>query len=197
MQGYSSRHLRVFVVDDHDIVRRGLLDLLTKRDITVVGHSGSAVQSTQRILELRPDVMVLDVHLSDGSGVQVCRDVRSVDSSITGVLLTAAGDDEALILSVLAGAAGSVTKLAGTSDVVDAVRRVGAGRSLPGAALTQAVRDDLSAVAASLEPPLTARQEDALSLVLAGHTDQQVAEGLQQPLQEVRAEVAQLIARLT
>lgn len=197
MQEYGARHLRVFVLDDHDIVRRGLLDLLTKRDITVIGDSGSAEQATRRILELRPDVMMLDVHLQDGSGVQVCRDVRSVEPSIKGVLLTAAADDEALMLSVLAGASGYVVKLAGTADVVDTVRRVGAGRTVLGAALVEGAREELMARAARLEPPLSARQTDVLSLVLAGHSDQQVAETLRESVPEIRADVEQLTTRLT
>lgn len=197
MQGYATRHLRVFVLDDHAIVRRGLLDLLTKRDITVVGDSGSAVQARRRILALRPDVMVLDVQLPDGSGVQVCRDVRAADPSIAGLLLTSAGDDEALALSVLAGAKGSVIKLAGTTDIVDAVRRIGAGQSLLGTALDDRIRDNLLARANSLEPPLTVRQAQALPLVLVGQTDQQIAAGLQLSLDVVRDEVTQLIARLS
>jgi two-component system response regulator DevR len=197
MQGYSSRKVRVFVLDDHDIVRRGLLDLLTKGDITVVGDVGSAAQATPRILELRPDVMVLDVQLQDGSGVQVCRDVRSVDPSISGVLLTSAGDQEALILAVLAGAAGAVVKLAGTLDIVEAVRRVGAGRALLGPADTERVAHHLRARAESLDPPLTPQQAETLAFVLAGHTDQQIAAQQQQPLAPVRDEVTRLIARLT
>jgi two-component system response regulator DevR len=197
MQGYGSRFVRVFVLDDHDIVRRGLLDLLTKGDITVVGDAGSAVQAPQRILELRPDVMVLDVQLPDGSGVQVCRDVRSVDPSISGVLLTSAGDQEALILSVLAGAAGALVKLAGTSDIVEAVRRVGAGRALLGRADVERVGHQLQARADILDPPLTPHQAETLQLVLAGHTDQEIAAERQQPQGQVRDDVAQLIARLT
>jgi len=197
MEGYGSRLVRVFVLDDHDIVRRGLRDLLTKRDINVVGDAGSAAQATRRILELRPDVMVLDVQLQDGSGVQVCRDVRSVDPSIRGVLLTSAGTEEALILSVLAGAAGAVVKLAGTTDIVGAVRRVGAGRALLDHAETQRVGDRLRARAENLDPPLTTGQAETLSLVLAGDTDQQIASERQQPLTLVRDEVALVIARLT
>jgi len=197
MQGYGSRFVRVFVLDDHDIVRRGLLDLLTKGDINVVGDAGSAAQAPQRILELRPNVMVLDVQLPDGSGVQVCRDVRSVDPSISGVLLTSAGDQEALILSVLAGAAGAVVKLAGTSDIVEAVRRVGAGRALLGRADVERVGHQLQARADILDPPLTPQQAETLQLVLAGHTDQQIATERQQPQGQVRDDVAQLIARLT
>ncbi len=197
MQGYGSRLLRVFVLDDHDIVRRGLLDLLTKRDIMVVGDAGSAAEATRRILELQPHVMVLDVQLQDGSGVQVCRDVRSVDPSIRGVLLTSAGDEEALILSVLAGAAGAVVKLSGTTDIIGAVRRVGAERALLDDADTQRVGDHLRARAENLDPPLTPAQAETLSLVLKGHTDQQIASERQQPLTVVRDEVALLIARLT
>ena len=198
MQGYRSRKVRVFVLDDHDIVRRGLLDLLTKRDIIVVGDSGSAVEAVPRILELRPHVMVLDVQLQDGSGVQVCRDVRSADPSIRGVLLTSAGDQEALILSVLAGAAGALLKLTGTPDIVDAVRRVGSGRALPGQADTERVGENLvRSRAESLDPPLSPPEAEILELVLAGRTDQQIADERRQPLATIRDEVARLIARLT
>jgi len=197
MQGYGAHEVRVFVLDDHDIVRRGLLDLLTKRDINVVGDAGSAEQATRRILELRPHVMVLDVQLQDGSGVQVCRDVRSADPSIKGVLLTSAGDEEALVFSVLAGAAGALIKLSTTMDIVDAVRRVGAGRALQERADLDRVGDNLRARAETLDPPLTPAQAETLSLVLAGHTDQQIATELDQPSPLVRDEVALLIERLT
>jgi len=197
MQGYVTPLVRVFIVDDHDIVRRGLRDLLTTRDITVVGDTGSAAQATHRILELRPHVMVLDVQLQEGSGVQVCRDVRSVDPSISGVLLTSAGDEEALMLSVLAGAAGAVGKLSGTHDIVEAVRRVRAGRPLRDHTETERVADHLHARAENLDPPLTPHQAETLSLVLTGHTDQQIATERHQPVALVRDEVALLIERLT
>lgn len=197
MRGYGSREVRVFVLDDHDIVRRGLLDLLDKRDITVVGDSSSAVQATHSIPELHPQVMVLDVQLQDGSGVQVCRDVRSVDPSIKGVLLTSAPDEEALTLAVLAGAAGALLKLSPTTDIVDAVRRLGAGRKLLTTADAERVGDRVRARAEKLDPPLTTQQAELLALVLAGHTDQQIASEREQPLTVVRDEVLLLIARLT
>jgi len=197
VQGYESRLVRVFVVDDHDIVRRGLLDLLTKGDINVVGDEGSAAHATRRILEHRPDVMVLDVQLQDGTGVQVCRDVRSQDPSIQGLLLTSAPDEEAVALSVLAGAAGAMVKLAGTAGIVEAVRRVGSGRALLHRADTERARNDLHARAESLDPPLTPQQAETLSHVLAGQTDQQIAEERHEELAVVRDQVAHLIARLT
>jgi two-component system response regulator DevR len=128
MQGYTMKSIRVFVVDDHDIVRRGLIDLLSvKRDITVVGESSSAGSAVQRILDLKPDVMVLDRQLQDGTGIQVCRKVRSVDPSIHGLLLTSASDDEALLATLLAGASGYGTKLVNTASILDGIRRIGVG----------------------------------------------------------------------
>lgn len=197
VQGYVSRFVRVFVLDDHDIVRRGLLDLLTKRDISVVGDSGSAAEATRMILDLRPHVMLLDVQLQDGSGVQVCRDVRSADPSIKGVLLTSAGDEEALMLSVLAGAAGAVVKLSGTTDIVEAIRRTREGKALLDQAEKERVRDRVHARAEQLDPKLTPREAETLSLVLAGHTDQEIATKRHQPLSLVRDQVALIIARLT
>jgi two-component system response regulator DevR len=128
----------------------------------------------------------------------VCREVRSDDPSIKGVLLTSAGDQEALMLSVLAGAAGALVKLSGTPDIVDAVRRVGSGRALVGQADTERVAQDLvRGRAESLSPPLDPQQVEILELVLTGRTDQQIAAERQQPLAVVREGVAGLIARLT
>ena len=197
MQGYGHGFVQVFVLDDHAIVRRGLIDLLSKPDIFVVGDSGSAVEATRRIPELRPDVMLLDVHLQDGNGVQVCRDVRSVDPQIKGLLLTAAGEEAATVMSALAGAAGSLPKLVGTLDITDSVRRVAAGQPIPGGVPAERRRELVLERAESLDPPLSTRQRQELSLVLDGHTDQQLADRLQEPLTDVRAGVAELIARLT
>ena len=96
MDSYVPRYHRVFLVDDHDIVRRGLRDLLvTANDIDVVGDSASARESVPQILRLDVDVVLLDLHLQDGSGIEVCRAVRAVKPSVSGLLLTASGDDEA------------------------------------------------------------------------------------------------------
>jgi DNA-binding NarL/FixJ family response regulator len=131
MQGFVSRGLRVYLLDDHDLVRRGLVDLLSsKRDITVVGDSASAVVAVKSILDLQPDVMVLDVRLQDGSGIEVSRKVRAVQPGIRALMLTASDDDDALVAALLAGAAGYLTKLSRSLDVLDTLRAVGAGRSL-------------------------------------------------------------------
>src|SRR6059058_2080961 len=117
--------IRVYLLDDHEVVRRGLRELLeAEGDIEVVGESGSAVDAEHRIPALRPDVAVLDGRLPDGSGVDVCREIRSVDPSIQALILTSYEDDEALFAAIMAGAAGYVLKQIKGNDLVDAVRRV-------------------------------------------------------------------------
>src|SRR5262249_58708363 len=123
--------IRVYLLDDHEVVRHGLRDLLERDgDMEIVGESGSAVDAEHRIPALRPDVAVLDARLPDGSGVDVCRDVRSVDPSIQALILTSYEDDEALFAAIMAGAAGYVLKQIRGNDLVDAIRRVAAGQAL-------------------------------------------------------------------
>src|SRR6478609_7348251 len=136
--------IRVFLLDDHEVVRRGLADLLqASGDIEVVGESGSAQEATRRIPALRPDVAVLDARLPDGNGIDVCRDVRSIDPSIHGLILTSYDDDEALFAAIMAGAAGYVLKQIRGTDLVETVRRVAAGQSMLDPAVTQQVLDRL------------------------------------------------------
>src|SRR3954468_23269354 len=132
--------IRVFLLDDHEVVRRGLADLLQAAgDIEMVGESGSAQEATRRIPALRPDVAVLDARLPDGSGIEVCREVRAVDSSIRGLILTSYDDDEALFAAIMAGASGYVLKQVRGPDLVDAVRQVAAGNSLIDPSMTAKV----------------------------------------------------------
>src|SRR5215218_2238077 len=110
--------IKVFLLDDHEVVRRGLKDLLeSDGDIEVVGMSGSAAEAVRRIPALRPDVAVLDARLPDGTGIEVCRDVRSVDPMLNCVILTSYDDEEALRGAVLAGASGYVLKEIGGMDL--------------------------------------------------------------------------------
>src|SRR6478609_12017540 len=136
----SEGTVRVYLLDDHEVVREGLRALLESHDdIEVVGDSGSAVEATHRIPALRPDVAVLDARLPDGSGIDVCRDIRAVDPTIKGLILTSYEDDEALFAAIMAGAAGYGLKQIRGTDLVDAVRRVAAGQSLLDPAVTQRV----------------------------------------------------------
>ena len=122
---------RIFLVDDHELVRRGLREILTEAGgIEIVGESGLAREAARRIPALRPDVALLDARLPDGSGIEVCREIRSRDPSIHAIILTSYDDNEALTASVLAGASGYILKQIHGPDLAEAVRRVAAGESL-------------------------------------------------------------------
>ena len=168
----DSRPIRVYLLDDHEVVRQGLRALLeSSGDIQVVGESGSAVDATNRIPALRPDVAVLDGRLPDGSGIEVCRAVRAVDPTIRALILTSYDDDEALFAAIMAGAAGYVLKEIRGSDLVSAVHQVAAGNSLIDPALTARVLDRVR------NTPETAPELSSLTdqeLKILGH----IAEGL-------------------
>lgn len=195
MTSYVRRYLRVYLLDDHDLVRRGLADLLLPAtDIDVVGSSGSAREAVRAIPELEVDVMVLDLRLQDGTGVEVCRAMRSVDPSITGLLLTSSEDDEALIAALLAGASGYVIKLASNSDIISAIRRVGSGKPLMDPASAERVSQDLLTV--ELRPPLADDERAMLGHVLGGLTDPQIAEQMGIPLDRASNEITGLVTRI-
>ena len=127
----SPTKINVFLLDDHEIVRRGVRELLeAEDDIVIVGEASTAAEALQRIPAVRPDVAVLDVRLPDGSGVEVCREVRSQQPELACLLLTSFSDDDALFEAIMAGAAGYVLKQIRGNDLVSAVRRVARGESL-------------------------------------------------------------------
>src|SRR4051812_15936830 len=123
--------IRVFLLDDHEVVRRGLRELLeSEDDLVVVGEAGTAEEAYGRIPATSPNVAVLDVRLPDGDGVDVCREIRSRHAEIACLMLTSFADDEALFSAIMAGAAGYVLKQIRGSELVNAVRRGGAGGAL-------------------------------------------------------------------
>lgn len=193
------RMIRVFLLDDHEVVRRGLCELLQREgDIEVVGESGSAQEAARRIPALRPDVAILDARLPDGNGIDVCRDVRAVDSSIKGLILTSYEDDEALFAAIMAGAAGYVLKQIRGTDLVDAVRRVAAGQSLLDPAITQRV---LERIRHGVEEPrelksLTEQERRILEYVAEGLTNREIAAKMFLAEKTVKNYVSSLLAKL-
>src|SRR5919112_2569370 len=132
MMRTNDESVRVFLLDDHEIVRRGLKELLeSEGDIEVVGESGLAREAARRIPALRPDVAVLDGRLPDGSGIDVCREIRSQHPEIAALILTSYDDDEALFSAIMAGAAGYVLKQVRGNDLLQTVRRGGGGIASP------------------------------------------------------------------
>ncbi|CUR58652.1 Two component transcriptional regulatory protein devR (luxR/uhpA-family) [metagenome] len=191
--------ITVFLLDDHEVVRRGLRELLeADGDIVVVGESGLAQEATARIPALRPDVAILDGRLPDGSGVDVCREVRSVDPAIRALILTSYDDDEALFASILAGASGYVLKQITGHDLLDTVRRVAAGQSLIDPSLTARVLDRVrnGAPEASELAGLTDREREILELIAEGMTNRQIGERLFLAEKTVKNYVSSLLAKL-
>jgi DNA-binding NarL/FixJ family response regulator len=192
--------VRVFLLDDHEVVRRGLKDLFDSEEgFEVVGESGSAKEAEAIIPALRPDVAVLDGRLPDGSGVDVCRSIRSVDPSIRAIILTSYDDDEALFAAIMAGAAGYVLKQIMGNDLLDVVRKVADGQSLLDPAVTQRVLDRLRDGGAS-EPAelraLTPQERRILELVAEGLTNRQIGEKLFLAEKTVKNYVTSILTKL-
>ena len=138
--------IKVFLLDDHEVVRRGVRELLegeSRGEIGVAGEAGTAEEALRRLPAVRPDVAILDVRLPDGNGVEVCREIRSRHPEIQCLMLTSFADDEALFDAIMAGAAGYVLKQVRGSDLVDSVRRVASGQSLLDPTVTATVLDRL------------------------------------------------------
>ena len=194
------RPIRVYLLDDHEMVRRGLSLLFDSQDdIEVVGESGSAKEAEARIPALRPDVALLDGRLPDGSGVEVCRAVRSVDPSIKAIILTSYDDDEALFSSIMAGASGYVLKQIIGLDLVEVVRKVAAGQSLLDASVTQRVLERIR----SGEPTgpaelksLSPQELRILELITQGMTNRQIGAELFLAEKTVKNYVTKILGKL-
>ena len=173
--------IRVFLVDDHEVVRAGLREMLeTAGGFSVVGEAGSAEEAIRLVEGVGPDVAVLDVRLGDGNGVEVCREIRARLPAARCIMLTSFADDEALFDSIMAGASGYVLKQLRGSDLVDAIRRVAAGQSLLDPAVTTQVLERIRRGDESDEliGHLTDQERRILDLIGEGCTNRQIAERL-------------------
>jgi DNA-binding NarL/FixJ family response regulator len=189
----------VFLLDDHEVVRTGLRALLEAcEDIEVVGEADTVAEALVRIPATQPNVAILDVRLPDGSGVEVCREVRSASPDIACVMLTSYADDEALIASIMAGAAGYVLKQVGSLDLLDTIRRAGAGESLLDPNLTDRVLERLRD-GPKTDPrlaSLTPQERKILDLIAEGYTNRQIAENMFLAEKTVKNYVSNLLAKL-
>jgi DNA-binding NarL/FixJ family response regulator len=191
--------IRVFLVDDHEIVRRGVRELLeTEDDIEVVGEAGTVEQAVHRVPVASADVALLDVQLPDGTGVEVCRELRSAQPDLHCIMLTSFSDDEAMLDSVVAGAKGYLLKQVRGSDIVDAVRRVAAGESLLDPVVTARVVERLRRGPEEDERlrELTGQERKILDLLADGLTNRQIAEQLFLAEKTVKNYVSNLLAKL-
>jgi DNA-binding NarL/FixJ family response regulator len=189
---------RVFLLDDHELVRRGIRDLLeSEDDLEVVGEAGTAEEAYGRIPATTPHVAVLDMRLPDGDGIDVCREIRSRHPEIACIMLTSFSDDEAVYAAILAGAAGYLLKQVRGNDLVDAIRRVAAGESLLDPAVTTRVlerlrhKDDEDPLAA-----LTDQERAILELIAEGLTNRQIGERMFLAEKTIKNYVSNMFSKL-
>jgi DNA-binding NarL/FixJ family response regulator len=198
-EGANAPTVRVFLLDDHEVVRRGVRDLLdAEDDIEVVGEAGTADEALLRIPAAAPDVAVLDVRLPDGNGVEVCREIRSRHPEVSCLMLTSFADDEALFDSIMAGASGYVLKQVRGADLVESVRRVAGGQSLLDPSVTERVLERLrrSAAASPSGVDLTERERRILDLLAEGLTNREIGERLYLAEKTIKNHISHLLAKL-
>ncbi|WP_035847245.1 response regulator [Kitasatospora azatica] len=192
--------IRVFLLDDHEVVRRGVHELLSvEPDIEVVGEAGTAAEALSRIPAVNPDVAVLDVRLPDGNGVEVCREIRSRRPEIRCLMLTSFSDDEALFDSIMAGASGYVLKAIRGTDLLSAVRDVAAGKSLLDPVATSRVLERLRAGGEQEDEKLaqlTKQERRILDLIGEGMTNRQIGNELHLAEKTVKNYVSSLLAKM-
>ncbi|MEV0490972.1 response regulator transcription factor [Streptomyces atratus] len=193
--------IAVFLLDDHEVVRRGVHELLSvEDDIEVVGEAGTAADALVRIPATRPDVAVVDVRLPDGSGVEVCREIRSLDDSIHCLMLTSYADDEALFDAIMAGASGYVLKAIRGSELLNAVRDVAAGKSLLDPVATARVLERLSERKKGRGDDklasLTEQERKILDLIGEGLTNRVIGERLHLAEKTIKNYVSTLLSKL-
>ena len=191
--------VRVFLVDDHEVVRRGVAELLqAEADIEVVGEAGTAAQARSRIPVTHPDVVLLDVRLPDGSGIDVCRELRPIMPETHFLMLTAYDDDQAMYAAVIAGASGYVLKDVRGSGLIDSVRQVAAGRSLLDPSLSRKAVERMRDT--KHQDPrlavLSVREREVLALIADGMTNRQIGETLSLAEKTVKNYVSSLLSKL-
>ena len=191
--------IKVFLLDDHELVRRGLRDLLeSEADLEVVGEAGTAADALSRIPATAPDVAVLDVRLPDGNGVEVCREVRSRHPEVQCLMLTSFADDEALFEAIMAGASGYVLKQIRGTDLVETIRKVAEGHSLLDPVVTRRVLERLRTGPEEDErlTRLTEQERRILELIAEGLTNRQIAERIHLAEKTVKNYVSNLLSKL-
>jgi DNA-binding NarL/FixJ family response regulator len=204
--------IRVYLLDDHELIRRGIKDLLEESgEIVVVGESGLAQEAAEQIPQLRPEVAILDGRLPDGSGIDVCREVRSQDPGIRALILTSYDDDDALFSAIMAGASGYVLKQVRSHDLVETVRQVAAGHSMLDPVITAKVLDRIRSGEFSAAGPATAgngatealatahltpHEQRILTLIGQGMTNRQIAREMQLAEKTIKNYVSTLLSKL-
>ena len=199
--GARGSMVRVMLVDDHDIIRNGLRAMIEQAgDLRVVAEAGTMADAIREAARTRPDVIVMDVRLPDGSGIEATREIRAQNEQINVLMLTSFADDEALFSSIMAGARGYVLKKIRGGDVVRAIRSVGRGESLLDPVATEAVLERLRqgkhVVSDEKLARLSPQEERILMLVAEGHTNRQIGVRLRLAEKTVKNYVSTILSKL-
>lgn len=195
----SDRPLKVLIVDDHDIVRKGLLMLISRHaDLEVVGEAGTAAEALEKARDLSPDVVVLDIRLPDASGIEVCRDIRDQHPHTRVLMLTSYSDEEAIVGSIMAGASGYLLKEIRSQEIVSAIRRVGQGQSLLDPAVTASVLERIRKGPDGDDKwsQLTDQERRILDLITQGRTNREIASQVNLSDKTVKNYVSNILGKL-
>jgi two-component system response regulator DevR len=197
----EARPLRLLVVDDHEVVRQGLVSLLERRDhFQVVAEAGTAAEAVEMARKFEPDLVVMDVRLPDGSGIEACREIRAEFPATRVVILTSYPDEEAVLSAIIAGASGYLLKQIRGRDLVSALESVGRGESLLDPAVTEKVLDRVRRIATGTYTDelaqLTQQEQKILLLVAEGKTNKEIASEVFLSDKTVKNYVSSILSKL-
>ena len=193
--------LRVMLVDDHEIVRDGIRTMLDPEDdIVVTAEAGSVIEAVAEAERTRPDVIVMDVRLTDGSGIEATREILAAHPETRVLMLTSFADDEALFASIMAGASGYVLKQVRSGELLRAIKALGEGQSLLDPAVTASVLDRLRKGKHLMRDERLARlspqEERILTMVADGRTNKEIGEALRLAEKTVKNYVSSILSKL-
>ncbi|HEY5640525.1 MAG TPA: response regulator transcription factor [Dehalococcoidia bacterium] len=195
-----SNQIKILLVDDHEVVRMGLRTLLERRDnIVVVGEAGTVEEAIAAAERTEPDVIVMDIRLPDGSGVDACREIRGHRPETKVIMLTSYADDEAIYGSIMAGASGYLLKQTRGPDLAQAIGRVTAGESLLDPGITEKVlrrMRDLAEGESDELAALTPQERKIIGLIAEGKTNKEIAEDVFLSDKTVKNYVSSILSKL-
>ena len=194
----ANTKLKILIVDDHDIVRKGLAMLVSRQeDLTVVAEAGTAAEAVEKARETVPDVVVMDIRLPDGTGIEACREIRNDNSDVKVLMLTSYGDEEAVMGSIMAGASGYLLKEIRSQEIVDAIRRVGSGQSLLDPSVTASVLERVRrGKEQDVLAQLTDQEKKILELIADGQTNREIAGQINLNHETVKNYVSNILGKL-
>ncbi len=194
----ATDNLKILIVDDHDIVRKGLAMLVSRQeDLSVVAEAGTVAEAVKKARKYVPDVVVIDIRLPDGTGIEACRDIRDENGDVKVLMLTSYSDEEAVMGSIMAGASGYLLKEIRSQEIVEAIRKVGAGQSLLDPSATASVLERMRrGKEEDVLAQLTEQEQKILELIADGQTNREIAGQINLSDKTVKTYVSNILGKL-